>query len=772
MSRRQFQTRRAAPAKPAPAVSFSGHRLDASSSGIAPVLHSFAHIAANAPLQRKAERSSEALPALPVKAHLDVPVAAGSGRALPLSVRDKMEGSFGHSFSNVRVHEGPEAEAVGAVAYTRGSDLHFQPGRYDPFSAGGQELLGHELTHVVQQRAGRVSLPQQQPMGAAPINADPALEAEADALGAKAAAGQAASVAGAAAGIQRRADDAPVQCKGFLSWLLGKSSKDSPDAAVEEELPPAASAMPAPKDPLLNQWQDGAPNIKTDQDLRWNYSKDKAAGGAINQVDLLTYNQKIGSSTQGYFKEDKQSGGAGEAAAGIGIQDGDMRLANRAVASSRLAAMDAGGSPLAEGIAKTEFATHDGREGSVSEMASGRPLITKEDEHVPENDPRMKNIRAYPSDFLGSKGWAHDPDNFYTEGLETGEDGRPLPEEPQYYSKPGRNGDEVYKKDGITRANYFDFSNPGIQKGMNELQWHDALTGQVDRHGGNIFIDDKTNKVTGIDNDAAFGANSSDVTQLPQGENVGEGVRGSHNRGLPSQIDKQTADKYLALTPDAVEAPLKGLLRPEEIAATQARLAQMQAHIQGLYQAGKVIGMEGAEQADWNAETYSAATASESGSYLGLAANYYDENNKAGLAEKAYSRLAHNMLASSKYPQEPKLQIPKGLEKAVADMPSLQDEKFNRHRYQAPNPSKDLMNSYNQNEKEGLYAPNEGLGNAGEDIDTGRPRALSGLYGVEIPAPALDDGSSAAAEEKGRRRALSGLYGVPIKAPDLEELAV
>ena len=39
-----------------------------------------------------------------------------------------------------------------------------------------------------------------------------------------------------------------------------------------------------------------------------------------------------------------------------------------------------------------------------------------------------------------------------------------------------------------------------------DLQLIDALTGQVDRHGGNIFVDPKTGKVTGIDNDAAFGA--------------------------------------------------------------------------------------------------------------------------------------------------------------------------------------------------------------------------------------------------------------------------
>ena len=43
-----------------------------------------------------------------------------------------------------------------------------------------------------------------------------------------------------------------------------------------------------------------------------------------------------------------------------------------------------------------------------------------------------------------------------------------------------------------------------IQKNLSDLQLMDALTGQLDRHLGNIFIDSKTGKVTGIDNDMAF----------------------------------------------------------------------------------------------------------------------------------------------------------------------------------------------------------------------------------------------------------------------------
>lgn len=112
------------------------------------------------------------------------PARSGRGKPLPERVRQKMEGALGADFSDVRIHVGSEAESLEAVAFTRGADIHFAPGVYSPETPQGQEVLGHELAHVVQQRAGRVALPK----GAgAPINADPGLEAEAEGMGKQAA---------------------------------------------------------------------------------------------------------------------------------------------------------------------------------------------------------------------------------------------------------------------------------------------------------------------------------------------------------------------------------------------------------------------------------------------------------------------------------------------------------------------------------------------------------------------------------------------------------
>jgi len=115
------------------------------------------------------------------------------GWPLPRDVQAKMESVLNANFSDVRIHVGPEASAIGAIAFTWGSDIHFAPGQYNPHTPHGQSLLGHELTHVVQQRAGRVA----NPFGSGvAVVQDQALEAEADRMGRAAAAHRPAETGG------------------------------------------------------------------------------------------------------------------------------------------------------------------------------------------------------------------------------------------------------------------------------------------------------------------------------------------------------------------------------------------------------------------------------------------------------------------------------------------------------------------------------------------------------------------------------------------------
>ena len=79
----------------------------------------------------------------------------GGGSPLPDSTRQGMESAFDSDFSQVRVHTGTQAAAMSqgiqAHAFTHGSDVYFNNGQYSPNTEGGQRLLAHELTHVVQQ---------------------------------------------------------------------------------------------------------------------------------------------------------------------------------------------------------------------------------------------------------------------------------------------------------------------------------------------------------------------------------------------------------------------------------------------------------------------------------------------------------------------------------------------------------------------------------------------------------------------------------------------
>jgi hypothetical protein len=77
------------------------------------------------------------------------------GESLPESARMFFEPRFGYDFSGVRVHTDASAaevaRAVNARAFTLGHNVVFGKGEYAPETDGGRRLLGHELTHVVQQ---------------------------------------------------------------------------------------------------------------------------------------------------------------------------------------------------------------------------------------------------------------------------------------------------------------------------------------------------------------------------------------------------------------------------------------------------------------------------------------------------------------------------------------------------------------------------------------------------------------------------------------------
>ena len=106
-------------------------------------------------------------------------VANTNDTGLPDRLKAGIESLSGISLDHVRVHYNADKPAqLRAHAYAQGSDIYL--------GAGQERHLPHEAWHVVQQAQGRVRPTLQMRMG--DINDEPALEREADVMGAQAAA--------------------------------------------------------------------------------------------------------------------------------------------------------------------------------------------------------------------------------------------------------------------------------------------------------------------------------------------------------------------------------------------------------------------------------------------------------------------------------------------------------------------------------------------------------------------------------------------------------
>jgi hypothetical protein len=107
-------------------------------------------------VQKKPDGSAQQTAAPHIESTLNA--SKGSGSPLPEQTRGQMESSFGADFSGVRIHNNNSAaqmsKGLNAQAFTHGSDIYFNSGKYDPDSKGGQHLLAHELTHTIQQDSG------------------------------------------------------------------------------------------------------------------------------------------------------------------------------------------------------------------------------------------------------------------------------------------------------------------------------------------------------------------------------------------------------------------------------------------------------------------------------------------------------------------------------------------------------------------------------------------------------------------------------------------
>lgn len=102
-------------------------------------------------------RSSHAGTSPSAEVARQIRASRGGGNPLPGPVREKMEAQFGAKLDGVRIHTDAPAvllsQALKAQAFTHGSDIFFNEGKFAPDSRSGQHLLAHELTHTIQQGA-------------------------------------------------------------------------------------------------------------------------------------------------------------------------------------------------------------------------------------------------------------------------------------------------------------------------------------------------------------------------------------------------------------------------------------------------------------------------------------------------------------------------------------------------------------------------------------------------------------------------------------------
>jgi hypothetical protein len=248
-----------------------------------------------------------------------------------------------------------------------------------------------------------------------------------------------------------------------------------------------------------------------------------------------------------------------------------------AVASTRMARF----LDMPDVIAENAFGQHNGVAGVVAGRISGVPVVAnefKKERELPDKSMSKKEI----DDWVKS-------------------------------SQLVRRGGKIYGRSAQVQQ-YVDYTDPRIQKGMSDLQLFDAITGQLDRHGGNIYVDPATGKVTGIDDDKSFG-NGKAVAAITDRD-----PKATHYRGLPEQVDEATALDILSKDPQelwTVLAPKSSDGKPlsnGEINDARRRLMAVQSYLRDLRDNGKLVKV-------WNAQTYQKTMQYPNRSYLGVAAD-------------------------------------------------------------------------------------------------------------------------------------------------------
>ena len=528
--------------------------------------------------------------------------ARRSGRPLDDAIRRAMEPAFGTDFGDVRVHEGPTArdlnDQIQARAFTVGSDVFFRDGVPDVSSKGGQALIAHELTHTLQQGAqGQAAQRVQRfrnpfkrersqgqrrnygttikPRQAAATPPPPAAAATPPAATPPAAALTVPTLSLNSRALTTVGVGPPARSKSFkrlvaavsayelvvgsdrvasalgnlekirshgLSWLeanprgIGKNKYGS-DADIRDDKEQVRALI----EQLVFSDTLRVETMLTSGDDGLTASGSGPTSGSVSAVSVYADAQGNKSFFKRYEYGDDYADAA-DAAADAGIGAGMIGagtpserafLANRAVASSKLDELFGFGI-----VPKTKFSTKNGVFGTMQAGAAG---------YSPQESTKLVT--------------PNDPDPYSTSFLRVDANDKGL------------------------------YNDPTLMRNLNTLQLFDSITGQVDRHPGNYFVQRVGTevRVAAIDNDLSFGKFNYQTEKDGSKKHVGVDVKGRMAHALPTFIDRGVVERALTVTADDVRATLRPLLPPAEVDYTVQRWELISSRLHAMQSAHRIV---------------------------------------------------------------------------------------------------------------------------------------------------------------------------------------
>lgn len=295
--------------------------------------------------------------------------------------------------------------------------------------------------------------------------------------------------------------------------------------------------------------QFAKPTLLSDQNLDRAKCRHLGSGG-INQVQKMVYQPPGQGKQVRVFKAEDPNARVPGGPLEIGIVPGDPGFARRNVATRKLAE----GLGLQDLVPDVDLVMVDGVPGIAMERASGESLEKDEEEELvdgaSDDEIRKYNLRKDAA---------------------TG----------KVYTTKRRPNPMDLEGDAKIETQYL--------KAMVNLQWLDAISGQIDRHERNYLIEIKNGVLTikAIDNDFSFGDKHTSVEGI-EGAGAPSNL-GQQYCGLPVLIDGAFYAHFAKLSLKDALGPGADALTEGERKATELRLKEAQKHADGLAKTGCVV---------------------------------------------------------------------------------------------------------------------------------------------------------------------------------------